>query len=80
MRLIDANKCPDCKDCIIRAYCDYTERFGGECIVELILKNQPTAYDVEKVIEDLIGMSNEIPAKGWTKILDIVQRGELDSR
>lgn len=53
MRLIDAEQCPDCKECIIRAYCDYTERFGGECIVELILKNQPTAYDVDKVCEEL---------------------------
>lgn len=70
MRLIDADKL---KDCLCEG-CDYIGCDGSgkdsiaKCYSVYVVDEQPTAYDVEKVVEKL----EEVKSYYWTTTSDLV--------
>lgn len=59
MRLIDADKLIEVLHESLEGDCDLREDYEFMGIDEFI-KNQPTAYDVDKVVEELeVGLANE---------------------
>lgn len=42
------------------------------------IEDQPTAYDVDAVLEELLGISNAFTSESWLKLLRIVKRGGVE--
>lgn len=87
MRLIDADKLIEVLHESLEGDCDLREDYEFMGIDEFI-KNQPTAYDVDKVVEELEEYSNAdeaerhgtIPVIELDDAIEIVKRGGIDGR
>ena len=87
MRLIDADKLIEVLHESLEGDCDLREDYEFIGIDEFI-KNQPTAYDVDKVVEELEEYSNAdeaerhgtIPVIELDDAIEIVKRGGIDGR
>lgn len=71
MRLIDADKLIEVLHESLEGDCDLREDYEFMGIDEFI-KNQPTAYDVDKVVEQLEDRSTLSRPVGWSKSYEIV--------
>lgn len=87
MRLIDADKLIEVLHESLEGDCDLREDYEFMGIDEFI-KNQPTAYDVDKVVDELEEYSNAdeaerhgtIPVIELDDAIEIVKRGGIDGR
>ena len=87
MRLIDADKLIEVLHESLEGDCYLREDYEFMGIDEFI-KNQPTAYDVDKVVEELEEYSNAdeaerhgtIPVIELDDAIEIVKRGGIDGR
>ncbi|MEI3321209.1 MAG: hypothetical protein V8R90_12230 [Eubacterium sp.] len=88
MRLIDADKLIEVLHESLEGDCDLREDYEFMGIDEFI-KNQPTAYDVDKVVEQLeVGLANECVYERDQKVyteaircaIEIVKGGGIDGR
>ena len=84
-RLIDADKLIEA---IRKSTCQWPEHLWKQVVCDVI-NNQPTAYDVEKVVAELEDKYNDIPyqhemnykdgcADGLLKAIEIVQKGGVE--
>lgn len=79
MRLIDADKLIEVLHESLEGDCDLREDYEFMGIDEFI-KNQPTAYDVDKVVEQLgeIKVIGTYPYDVVKEAIEIVKGGEID--
>lgn len=80
MRLIDADKLIEVLHESLEGDCDLRKDYEFMGIDEFI-ENQPTAYDVDKVLEQL--EYSRVPntgIAGYHKVVEIVKGGGIDGR
>ena len=79
MRLIDADLLVDA---INKSTMHYAEHLWKQVVCDVI-SNQPTAYNVDKVVEELEEQRSHLPLKIWeiiNKSIEIVKGGGVNER